>query len=42
MKVSCYNVYENKSIVLHSFEEKQKYHVTYVLVYGIQRQYSRL
>ena len=27
-KVSCYNVYENKSIVFHSFEEKQKYHVT--------------
>ena len=27
-KVSCYNVYENKSIVLQSFEEKQKYHVT--------------
>ena len=27
-KVSCYNVYENKSIVLQSFEEKRKYHVT--------------
>ena len=41
-KVSYYNVYENKSIVLQSFEEKQKYHVTVRVGLRIQRRYSRL